>query len=239
MTRLALRLLAAAAAALGLPRCRGLAFAPHSALGPVMVGRGREVREADAYAVNAVASVCDCRMACWSDRRCVAASALAAKDKSVLCRLSSKGPFDSTLDDSPNATYIFWNEHAIIMDDGLVYTEATRIGSFVEMENLCNGVPGHRLPIFKTFVQKNVMDQLFNRDTSRAFWVDLRKISLTDYVWGDGTPLRDTEISALLRIARGAATEAVHSVYFSSILEKSITFQERVVCQANPFGVEW
>lgn len=51
----------------------------------------------------------DCRMACWSDRRCVAASALAAKDKSVLCRLSSKGPFDSTLDDSPNATYIFWN----------------------------------------------------------------------------------------------------------------------------------
>ncbi|XP_037775916.1 uncharacterized protein LOC119572988 isoform X3 [Penaeus monodon] len=111
----------------------------------------------------------DCRMACWSDRRCVAASALAAKDKSVLCRLSSKGPFDSTLDDSPNATYIFWNEHAIIMDDGLVYTEATRIGSFVEMENLCNGVPGHRLPIFKTFVQKNVMDQLFNRD-NRAVW---------------------------------------------------------------------
>lgn len=56
-------------------------------------------------------------------------------------------------------------EHAIIMDDGLVYTEATRIGSFVEMENLCNGVPGHRLPIFKTSVQKNVMDQLFNRDS--------------------------------------------------------------------------
>lgn len=59
MSRLALRILAAAAAALALPRCRGLAFAPYSALGPVMIGQGREVAEGEAYAVNVVASACE------------------------------------------------------------------------------------------------------------------------------------------------------------------------------------
>ncbi|XP_069980502.1 uncharacterized protein [Penaeus vannamei] len=239
MPRLALRTLAAAAAAaLALPRCRGLAFAPYSALGPVMIGQGREVAEGEAYAVNVVASACDCRMACWSNRRCVAASAVEAEDNSTLCRLSTKGPFDSTLVENLNATYIFWN-NAMMMDDGLVYTEATRRGYFVEAEALCSGVPGHRVPIFKTRAQQDVMGQLLRLDSSRAFWVDLRKTSLTDYVWGDGTPFQDTEISAFLQINRGFATEAVHS-YFSALLEKPKTgFLERVVCQANPFGVEW
>ncbi|ROT71316.1 hypothetical protein C7M84_010366, partial [Penaeus vannamei] len=170
----------------------------------------------------------DCRIACWSDPRCVAASAVEAEDNSTLCRLSTKGPFDSTLVVNPNATYIFWNKDAMIMDDGLVYTEATRRGYFVEAEALCSGVPGHRVPVFKTRSQQDVMGQLLRLDSSRAFWVDLRKTSLTDYVWGDGTPFQDTEISAFLQINRGFATEAVHS-YFSALLEKPKTgFLERV-----------
>ncbi|XP_042891638.1 uncharacterized protein LOC122266113 [Penaeus japonicus] len=222
------------------PACRGLLFAPGSAFGPVMVGQGKEVPPADAYATNLVNNVCECRMACWADPRCAAASALTGEDNSTSCRLSSKGPLDSTLLDNPNATYIFWMEDAKVMEDGLVYFEVGRTMSYLETKDLCSNLPGHRVPIFKSERQRRVIDQLFNRDVSRAFWVDLRKVSSTDYVWGDGTPFGDTEISASLTIRKGALPEAAHSWYISALLEKSMThFQERAVCQANPFGVEW
>ncbi|XP_042892880.1 uncharacterized protein LOC122266955 [Penaeus japonicus] len=220
--------------------CRGLLFAPGSAFGPVMVGRGKEVPPADAYATNLVNNVCQCRMACWADPRCAAASALTGEDNSTSCRLSSKGPLDSTLLDSPNATYIFWMEDARVMEDGLVYFEFGRMMSYSETKALCSNLPGHRVPIFKSERQRRVMDQIFTSGPFRAYWVDLRKTSPTDYVWGDGTLFGDTRISTMLALRKGALPEAVHSWGLSTLYEKPETdFQERAVCQANPFGGEW
>lgn len=51
-----------------------------------------------------------CKMACWMDLKCVAASVSETNvgDGTMECRLAMEGPTNTTLTDQPDSTYIFW-----------------------------------------------------------------------------------------------------------------------------------
>lgn len=61
-----------------------------------------------------------------------------------------------------------WKLHGV-KKDGLLYWEKSSKTTFEYGKNLCAKIPGHRMSIFKTKVQNDVMEKLFNYSMSRSY----------------------------------------------------------------------
>ncbi|XP_069969514.1 uncharacterized protein [Penaeus vannamei] len=149
-----------------LPTSATFLFIETGRFGAFMQTEAKALQDSDMYKAVDVSSVCECRTLCTVHLRCVSASAVPA-GSSFRCRLSDKGPADSALLDDPSATYFYWPNRLAgffhgVMADGLVYWEPEAWVSHSEAVATCNAVPEHRLAVFKTTSQLDVMKTLLS-----------------------------------------------------------------------------
>ncbi|XP_042225112.1 uncharacterized protein LOC121868514 [Homarus americanus] len=192
-------------------------------------------------------SICSCRTACWSSRRCVSAVVLETEDganNTVQCHLSEKVPMDSTFTDNPNATYIFWQESVQsvmyeMLEDNLLYLVLPQASSLIAAKSDCEKIPGHRLALLKTDNHFQAVKKRMS-GLDMTLRIDLLKFQNGDEVWGDGTPF------SLSQIIETGETSMVSLYFVPVILNSNLNFQIYnfqdalyPLCQANPFGQDW
>ncbi|XP_068212042.1 uncharacterized protein [Palaemon carinicauda] len=189
---------------------------------------------------------CMCRIHCLKNPRCMAVSS-EFNGNGFLCKFASLGPLETTIDDisDRNATYIF--RHASLegktwgfRKDQLYYFELPNIMTFLKAKEACKRIPGFRLVIIRSL---EVMKSLHS--PHRAYYLDLHKKTGGKLVWGDSTPFTNPE-NIEIRYAEpftSLSTEPfgrpIFYFYTTFLQDQSLVFPERVICQANPSGVDW
>ncbi|XP_064102708.1 uncharacterized protein LOC135212878 [Macrobrachium nipponense] len=194
---------------------------------------------------------CTCKTACVAVG-CKAWSITPRNDGTKECRLdtdSRAGPMDTTPEDIPDSVY-FFREDSIPgnysqPEDGLLYVHLRGRNDYASGKSCCSRIPGHRLIILKTLRQRDYAMNLASQFQEKAVMMDLRKnltTSPTSYFWGDGTQFLDTEVKQVPILGLSTSQATWRSVYVledSQLKERYPTTEARIICQANPFGVDW
>ncbi|KAK3872842.1 hypothetical protein Pcinc_022097 [Petrolisthes cinctipes] len=184
---------------------------------------------------------CKCRNACLvSGERCVSWSLVDGSE----CRLSSQ-PLDSlspTLQPHANATFYFWQKSTEGRywwgQDNLLYMEAKTSMNILDAWEHCAAFPGHRLVIFKTTQQREILSQ-FESTNGPLLALNLMKTP-DGPVWGDNTTLADTALNTpdILSIYGDAN---IYFVWFKNkmVNTNNVDRLRKAVCQVNPYHVAW
>ncbi|XP_064120387.1 uncharacterized protein LOC135225043 [Macrobrachium nipponense] len=158
------------------------------------------------------------------------------------CRLINVGPETTELLPDSNASYYFKKSSVSVTyswkPDKLFYVALSGSYGSLAAKARCVKIPGHRLIIVKSRETFYFFSEV-SRMNDRPFWVsDLRKISLGEYKWGDGSNISVTNGS--FRIDEPLTS----NVFISSSmkLDNSLETRDgpyRGLCQANPLGIGW
>ncbi|KAG7154342.1 hypothetical protein Hamer_G017541 [Homarus americanus] len=186
-------------------------------------------------------------MLCWAHRKCKAVAVHElpdAKDK-YKCLLADHGPLTSELLPDSTAYYFFWidgipGKYYGIFLDNLLYVELNEMTSWERAKELCARIPGHRLAMYKTTTQHDIMMELYFKNPRKGMLINARKTADgKDRVWGDKTKFSSLPKVKLMFIDAGMHRPG-YTVFLSRIYGKEKSAgHDRVVCQANPRGVEW
>ncbi|XP_068226076.1 uncharacterized protein [Palaemon carinicauda] len=181
--------------------------------GGVIISDGLVIPESDSFYSIEVDSFCECRMACWTNALCKAASTEPFEGK-FLCRLSKNSPRYTDLKILGNATYFFftsaiYNQLYKIMSDGFLYLYAAEWRDISYALTYCKQIPGHRLGMYDTPAQveaiKNIL--VWTQHNDARAWTNQEDSGQKMYIEKTGTFAK------------------VHP-------------QAYVICQANPFGLK-
>ncbi|XP_068212041.1 uncharacterized protein [Palaemon carinicauda] len=207
---------------------------------------GKTINDASVKSTMTTNQECMCRIQCLKNPRCMAVSS-EFNGNGFLCKFASLGPLETTIDDisDRNATYIF--RHASlegrtwgIKKDQLYYFELPTWMTFPAAKEACKRIPGFRLVIIRSL---EVMKSLFSRE--RAYYLDLHKQAGGKFVWGDSTPFINPEkieiryLEPFTSLSTEPFTHPVFYFYSTFLHDQVPKTDERVICQANPSGVDW
>ncbi|XP_064120283.1 uncharacterized protein LOC135224889 [Macrobrachium nipponense] len=124
--------------------------------------------------------------------------------------------------------------------DNLLYLEMVTRYSYKEAKRRCNRLPGHRLIIIKSQEAYDYFTSL-GSNTS-PFWVaDLQKINESYFLWGDGTTYQESGLGSSQIVSDDGVNGDVFVSLNSKLDDKNSSAESdfKVVCQANPYGIEW
>ncbi|XP_068211831.1 uncharacterized protein [Palaemon carinicauda] len=207
---------------------------------------GKTINNTSVNSMMTTNNECMCHMQCLKNPRCMAVSS-EFNGSGFLCKFASLGPLETTIDDisDRNATYIF--RHASlegrtwgIKKDQLYYFELPNWMTFPAAKEACNRIPGFRLVIIRSL---EVMKSLFSSE--RAYYLDLHKKTGGNFVWGDSTPFTNPENIVIwyrepfTSISTEPFSHPVFYFYSTFMKDQVLGNKERVICQANPSGVDW
>nr|XP_053637660.1 uncharacterized protein LOC128692536 [Cherax quadricarinatus] len=161
------------------------------------------------------------------------------------CRLARGGPTNYPTINATNATY-FYRQDSIPGTyswgkDGLLYLNTMMLKKYADAKTYCASIPGHRLGIFKTIQQKDILLAL--PVLSSGKWALDLVNNGTGPVWGDGTMYYNTELGQNFSIVEIPNTRGVPMGIYVYISGNITTGYEDILrnfqCQFNPAGVDW
>ncbi|XP_069158028.1 uncharacterized protein [Procambarus clarkii] len=222
-----------------------ISYVRNIALGNFLVAKGLSLSQQDVFANFTLANSCECRTACWCHSQCIAAAAMERPDGTVLCSLSAISPRTSIFLNITQSTYFFWEDSHVGLSYGLgsdnfLYFISYTTHVYSEGKDLCARVPGHRLAMLKTAAQFNAAEKLAN---GTKVLVDLSRPGIigTPMVWGDGSPYTTAgSVSSVASIQDDQNNPVVYRLEpsrFNDVGLADATY--RVLCQANPLGLDW
>ncbi|XP_069187581.1 uncharacterized protein [Procambarus clarkii] len=212
-----------------------------SVWGNFFMAKNTTFSSADTFMVVPTNSQCTCKRQCQAIMRCQAWSFVENSDGRRECRLADRGPNGYSTTYNTTATYYFRQDSVngtySLEKDGLLYLRARVQRIFANAKAFCAAIPGHRLVIFKTLQQKDILLALPVND---KFWVvDLQKNG-TGAIWGDGTQYGDTELGLNFPLVTDQSPNVSVYVRYNSRLDDFFNnYQVNVLCQANPLGLNW
>ncbi|XP_066982096.1 uncharacterized protein [Macrobrachium rosenbergii] len=186
-------------------------------------------------------NTCGCRSACFTyGDGCKAWASVSLENGITECRIANEGPMTLVPYGNGSSTYFFKKSSVpgtyTWEADNLLYVALNGSMSTQDAKNNCAKIPGHRLIIVKS---KATYDHFLARaaGNGQPFWVmDLKKKTSTELVWGDGTS-PDPQIVYILLNSATELTFVLYDNHIEDAAERQGPF--RVLCQANPLGVQW
>ncbi|XP_027207838.2 uncharacterized protein [Penaeus vannamei] len=211
--------------------------------GNFLVAPGMSIQPWDAFALLEDIDSCSCKVSCWAATACVAWSFVTLADGSSQCRLANKGPTDLDVVERSNATYYF-KESSVpgvysFKADRLLYLTPSMLLPYEDAKALCARIPGHRLGMYKTVQQLNMLEEYWclPGNCPAALYMYLEKTS-KGVLFGDGTPLSATEIGGTDVVMN--APDAYTFIFYNKKVDDDYpTAAKSFLCQANPMEVGW
>ncbi|XP_047498624.1 uncharacterized protein LOC125045428 [Penaeus chinensis] len=189
-------------------------------------------------------NACTCKNFCFVSLACLAWSLVNFADGTSECRITDAGPLSYEVENNTQATY-FFKEAAVdgtyhIDVDRLLYLKPSIGANFLTAKQHCEKIPGHRLGIYKTMQQYNMLGAYTTTTvTIESLYMDLVKVGM-DLYWGDGTLYNDTEIGRNVDVRDFIKPERYIMMFWDSFVSDGRPSDIRqFMCQANPLGIEW
>ncbi|XP_069994514.1 uncharacterized protein [Penaeus vannamei] len=205
---------------------------------------GKTMPDAGVTQTKSPSSICECKNMCFVSLSCLAWSVVTLADGTSECRLADAGPLSYQVENNTQATY-FFKEASVDGEyhldvDRLLYLKPPIIVNYLTAKEHCQKIPGHRLGIYKTMQQYNMLGAYTTTSvTADSLYMDLEKVG-TDLYWGDGTLYTDTEIGRNVTVRDFIKPERYIMMFWDSELSDGRPADSRqFMCQANPLGVAW
>nr|XP_045588013.1 protein MTL1-like isoform X1 [Procambarus clarkii] len=213
--------------------------------GNLFRAQGVAIHPDNCFLIQHFPTACACRYLCMMQyrRECQAWAAVGTGD-SVECRLSDRGPQITQLVQEGAAVYYFkqgsvegryrWEE------DHLLYLALNTSRTFTAARAFCASIPGHRLAIFKTPTQLQVLAAFASQ--VQASSGDMVTFDLTrssrGLVWGDGTPYTLTTLSNY-PLKDNKDPSMTSFTFLQGEVRSVKDFAFMFLCQVNPLRVDW
>ncbi|XP_066975147.1 uncharacterized protein [Macrobrachium rosenbergii] len=218
-----------------------VSFANHTLMGASFTVPNLTFPQEDATHIRSGFDDCKCRATCFTlGSKCQAWSFIEGEGIDSECRIIDKGPETTNLINMTDATYFFKESsvggHYTWAPDHLLYVELERLHNFQDAKEQCAKIPGHRMIIAHADDTLNFFIQYKSLYGYSIFWADLIKIGYQKARWADGTIV----VPQLGRVDMSGTNEN-HFAAFDGLGIHDVPDDShyRVLCQANPLGVEW
>ncbi|XP_069986199.1 uncharacterized protein [Penaeus vannamei] len=215
----------------------------NSKSGNFFMAKGLTLATKDAVLTLPARDTCKCKAMCETMMGCVAWSLVAVAEAGE-CRLSQLGPSNHTPLRQTNATYAFLEssvsgEYSFKVDR-LLYLKPPFKLPYEAAKNFCAAIPGHRLGIYKTMQQYNMLEEYWcpADNCTSMIYMGLEKTS-SGLMFIDGTSFDDAEISDAPRLVNDGISHYAFSIYNRNLDDGTGIPALQFLCQANPLGVEW
>ncbi|XP_064091290.1 uncharacterized protein LOC135204981 isoform X2 [Macrobrachium nipponense] len=217
-----------------------------SSYGNFFIATGKALNDSGVDWRLEVEKQCMCRILCLTNASCMAVSS-EAKGNRYLCKFATRGPMNTTVDTVSNneTTYIYRLASLVgknwgVQKDKLYYFEMPTWMTFPDGMASCRRIPGFRPPIIRI---KEVLSAI--QDSRRAHYMDLHKKPGGILEWGDSTRFTNSEnismmfYEAFTSASTGPFLRPVFYYWRGTLYDQILGNLERIVCQANPLGVDW
>ncbi|XP_066975140.1 uncharacterized protein [Macrobrachium rosenbergii] len=188
---------------------------------------------------------CECRDFCFAlgPTACQAWSVTESTQGNYWeCRITNIGPETTVLLPDPKATYHFRKSSVLgtysWQADKLFYVALRGNCTSDAAKARCAKIPGHRLIIVKSRQTYEFFGNLSTKNEKPLWVANLRKVTLTEFRWGDGSISSVTNGTIIIN----DGLLGTSFVSFNNKIDDSIESRDgpyRALCQANPLGVEW
>ncbi|CAL4136906.1 unnamed protein product [Meganyctiphanes norvegica] len=225
--------------------------------GNVFKADGVALQPDDAYHKIATMNKCSCKWMCFTSGRCASWSVSPEPSGNPHlweCRLSTLGPLNLTLSTDTQGTYYFFKDTVPAKykarKDDLLYLEPDFKLDWTSAKAWCEKLPGHRLAIFKTRTQGNLLIHIQKALNVGRLTFDLQQVS-NGKAWGDGTPYDGSDTDKHLE-AQGVkvydSTDPINDIYYLALSvdqnelylwDGQKDYPYWFICQANPLGIDW
>ncbi|XP_069978593.1 uncharacterized protein [Penaeus vannamei] len=133
-----------------------------SPTGNFFMASGKAIPTDNASVVLPSGNLCHCKSLCWTNINCEAGSLVPLADGAAECRLAYDGPHAYEVEDIADAKYFFLESSIAgsydFEPDNLLYLRPAELDNYDNAKRFCAMIPGHRLAMFKTMVQFDIVE---------------------------------------------------------------------------------